>query len=168
MLYHGHPGTPNQFISMAFNYALQVHYCSVFGFELAQALCPMSPSGQSSFTWHLAGIVVVPGCHAEYLAELAIQTSTEPFISPSGSVTLTQMDFGECWGPKLTVDEVLATLTANHIPLTLVDHGYTYGLHYLNHHFNNSTEVEATYWDLDNKHTRWLGMHGLPPAGGIH
>ena len=26
MLYHGRPGTPNQFIGMAFNYTLQVHY----------------------------------------------------------------------------------------------------------------------------------------------
>ena len=35
ILYHRRPGTPNQFIGIAFNYALQVHYRSVFGFQLA-------------------------------------------------------------------------------------------------------------------------------------
>ena len=70
MLYHGHPGTPNQFISMAFNYALQVHYHSVFRFKLAWALCPTSPSGWASFICHFAGIIAVPS-YAEYLTDSA-------------------------------------------------------------------------------------------------
>jgi hypothetical protein len=74
------------------------------------------------------------------------------------------MDLGECRGPDLTVDEVLATLTTNHIPLTWVDHTYTYGLHYLNHHYNHSPEAEANYWEVDNERIHWLGVHGLPPA----
>jgi hypothetical protein len=165
MLYHGCPGTPNQFVGVAFNYALQVHYRSVFVFQLAWALCPTSPSGQASFIRHFAGIVAMPGCYAEYLAKLAAQPSpTESFISSSGSVTLTWMDLGEHHGPNLTINEVLATLTTNHIPLTWVDHAYTYGLHYLNHHYNHSPEAEANYREVDNEHIHWLGVHDLPPA----
>ncbi|KAF8218948.1 hypothetical protein L208DRAFT_1345312 [Tricholoma matsutake] len=85
ILYHGCPGTPNQFIGVAFNYALQVHYRSVFGFQLAWALCPTSTSGRASFIRHFAGIVAVP----DYLTDSATQApSIKPFISPPRSVTL--------------------------------------------------------------------------------
>ena len=123
MLYHGRPGTPNQFIGMAFSYTFQVHYHSVFRFKLALALCPMSPSGQASFVHHFAGIIVIPGRSAEYLADLATQPpSIKPFISSSRTVTLTQMDLGERRGANLTIEEVLSTLAINHIPLAWVDH----------------------------------------------
>ena len=165
MLYHRHPGTPNQFIGVAFSYTLQVHYCSVFGFKLVQALCPTSPSGQASFICHFAGIIAIPGRYAEYLAESATQPPfIEPFISSSRTVTLTRMDLGEHRGTNLTIKEVLSTLETNHIPLTWVDHAYTYGLHYLNHHYKHSHEAEAIYQDLDNERICWLGVHGLPPA----
>ena len=96
MLYHRRPGTPNQFIGMAFSYSLQVHYRSVFGFELARVLCPTSPSGWASFVHHFAGIVAIPSHYAEYLADSATQPPPiEPFISSSGTITLTWMDLGE-------------------------------------------------------------------------
>ena len=96
MLYHGRPGTPNQFIGVAFSYSLPVHYHSVFGFELAWALCPTSPSGWASFIRHFAGIVAIPGRYAEYLADSATQPlPIELFVSSSGTITLTRMDLGE-------------------------------------------------------------------------
>ena len=95
MLYHGRPDTPNQFISMAFNYALQVHYHSVFGFELAWALCPTSPSSWASFVHHFAGIVAIPGRYAEYLTDSASHPPpVKPFVSPSVTIILTWMDIG--------------------------------------------------------------------------
>lgn len=105
------------------------------------------------------------GRYAEYLADSAVQApTTEPFISLSRSIALTQIDFGEHCGPELTIDKVLATLTVNHIPLAWVDHAYTYGLHYLNNHYNHSPKAEATYQDVDNECICWLGVHGLSPA----
>ena len=88
----------------------------------------------------------------------------EPFVLPSRTITLTQMDIREHHSPDLAIKEVLDTLATNHIPLAWVDHAYTYGLHYLNHHYNHSPEAGAIYQDLDNECICWLGIHGLPPA----
>jgi hypothetical protein len=39
---HARPGGPNPFVELAFNYAYQVHYCTVFGYALSRILGPPS------------------------------------------------------------------------------------------------------------------------------
>ncbi|KAF8223386.1 hypothetical protein L208DRAFT_1317113 [Tricholoma matsutake] len=69
ILYHGRPGTPNQFISVAFDYALQVHYRSVFGFQLGHcAPHPPLVGHCSSATllvssWYLVAMLSISQTH---------------------------------------------------------------------------------------------------------
>jgi hypothetical protein len=164
ILYHGRPGTANQFVGIAITYALQVHYRSVFGFQLGRALGPSNPSARASFLRHYVRIVAVPGRYADHLAETMGQHSGEPPVTPPDTVTLTRMDLGDRRAADITIDDVLTTLSTNHVPLAWVDHAYTFGLHYLNHHYNGPSPASSMYREIDDERLHWLGVHGLPPA----
>lgn len=53
---------------------------------------------------------------------------------------------------------------SNHILLSWVEHAYTYGLHYLNHHYTNPSQADTIYQEITNEQIHWLGVHGVPPA----
>ena len=164
MLYHARPGSPNHFIGLAFNQALQIHYRSVFGFQLSRALSPPSSHGRAHFTRHFAAVAAVPGRYSEYLAEYLHTNPTIPaFINPSTSIVLTRMDLGDRRERDITIDDVFTSLIVNHIPPSWIDHAYTFGLHYINHHYSRGGDI-IPYEEIDNERLRWLGVHGVPPA----
>jgi hypothetical protein len=164
ILYHSCPGTPNQFIGVVFDYALQVHYQSVFGFQLGRALSPTNPSAQASFMHQYVRVVAVPGRYAEHLAETMDQNTGGPLVHPPDTITLTRLDLGEHRTTDINVKDVLAILSSNHVPLAWVDLAYTYGLHYINHHYTGPAQADTIYREVDDEQLCWLGMYGVPPA----
>ena len=164
ILYHGRPGTPNQFVGIAMDHALRVNYRSVFGFQLGRVLSPSNPSARASFLRHYVRVVAIPGRYADYLAETMDQYTDGPLVSPPDTVTLTRLDVGDRRATDITIDDVLTTLASNHVPLTWVEHAYTYGLHYLDHHYTGPSQTDTIYREIDDERIRWLGVHGVPPA----
>jgi hypothetical protein len=151
ILYHRCSGTANQFVGIMITYMLQFHYCSVFRFQLCQALGPSNPSTQVSFLWHYVHIITVPSHYADHLAETMGQHSGKPPVTPPDTVTLTHMDLGDLQVADITIDNVLTTLCTNHILLTWVDHAYMFRLHYLNHHYSGLSLASSMYQEIDDE-----------------
>jgi hypothetical protein len=76
-------------------------------------------------------------------------------------MTLTHLDLGKCHATDISVEDILAILSANHIPLTWVDCAYTYGLHYINHHYTSLSQVDSIYQEIDEKWIHWLSMYSM-------
>jgi hypothetical protein len=55
------------------------------------------------------------------------------------------MDLGDWRVANITIDNVLTTLSTNHVLLIWVDHAYTFGLHYLNHHYSGLSPASSMY-----------------------
>jgi hypothetical protein len=64
----------------------------------------------------------------------------------------------------MTMDDITHVLLDNRIPVLWVDHAYTFGLHYLNHHLGHTTAAQSTLEAVDNMHIVNLSIWGVPPA----
>jgi hypothetical protein len=163
--YHGRPGSSNPFVGLAFNYALHVNYRSVFGYLLCRALAPASTIARSVFSRHFACIVAVPRRYRDLVQEWSRTSGQQPdFPNPGLTVTLTRMDWTNHDAHAMTVDDVANTLISNCIPISWVDHAYTFGLHFLNHQLDGSPESRDMYEAVDDLRIVNLSVWGIPPA----
>jgi hypothetical protein len=69
IFYHGRPGCPNPFISVAFNYAFHIHYRSIFRHLLCRALAPASSVAWAIFTHHFVCLTAVPRRYRDFIQE---------------------------------------------------------------------------------------------------
>jgi hypothetical protein len=56
---------------------------------------------------------------------------------------LTRMDWNSRDAHDMTVEDVAKILISNQIPVSWIDHAYTYGLHFLNHHMDGSATAHS-------------------------
>ncbi|KAF8870722.1 hypothetical protein BD779DRAFT_1478660 [Infundibulicybe gibba] len=54
-------------------------------------------------------------------------------------------------------------LIENKIPPTWIDHAYTFGLYYIDHHLRIDSMINNIYIEADDEQLRRLAEHGLPP-----
>jgi hypothetical protein len=90
-----------------------------------------------------------------------ILTPTNPSSNIHDSIAL---DHFPSDAVPLDLNMVLDHILANHIPPSWVDHGYTFGLHHLNH---GSLAPPNHFWEryreANLSHLTRLGTYGVPP-----
>jgi hypothetical protein len=165
MTLHAHPGGPNLFIGLAFNHAYQVHYHTVFGYALSCILSPLSSHAQLVFICHFSCLVAIPHRYLEYIQDWAeLHNQLPQFPSPGPNITITRMDWASENTEAMTMNNVVHVLIDNRILVSWVDHAYTFGLHYLNHHLGHMTAAQNTLEAMDNMCIINLSVWGIPPA----
>jgi hypothetical protein len=165
ILYHDRPGCPNPFVGLAFNYALHLHYQSVFSHLLCRALAPAAAIAWAIFTRHFACITAVPRRYHDLVGEWAQSSGqTSDFPDPRSMISLTQMDWKSHDAHDMTVEDVTQILISNQIPVSWIDHAYTYGLHFLNHHMDGSATARNLYEAVDELRVVNLSVWGVPSA----
>jgi hypothetical protein len=65
---------------------------------------------------------------------------------------------------NMTIDDVVAMLHDNGIPVAWVNHSYAYGLCYLSKQFNGEGRHIGLMEDTDDERVPCLGLHGRPPT----
>jgi hypothetical protein len=162
---HARPGGPNPFVGLAFNYAYQVHYCTFFGYALSHILGPPSSHARSVFVHHFSCLMAIPHRYLEYVQDWAKLHDQPPqFPSPGPNITVTRMNWASESADTMTMDNVARVLLDNRIPVPWIDHAYTFGLHYLNHHLGHTTAAQSTLEAVDDMHIVNLSVWGVPPA----
>jgi hypothetical protein len=77
---------------------------------------------------------------------------------------LTRMDMDDRGAHDMIMDDVSATLLVNSIPISWIDHSYTFGLHYLNHHLDGSPGSLTQFEEVDDSCLIQLAVWGIPLA----
>jgi hypothetical protein len=165
MLYHAWPGSRNAFVGPAFNTALHLHYCSMFSFQLSRALSPSSPHVRATFVRHFTSIAAIPHHYVEFVTTWTRNNpGYTPAPAPYHSIMVMRIDMDDGGVHDMTMDQVAAFLLANGIPISWIDHSYTFGLHYLNHHLDESPGSLIQFKEVDDSHLIQLAVWGVPPA----
>jgi hypothetical protein len=74
------------------------------------------------------------------------------------------MDWKSRDAHDMTVEDVAQILISNQIPVSWIDHAYTYGLHFLNHHMDGSATARDLYEAVDELRVVNLSVWGVPSA----
>jgi hypothetical protein len=111
---HARPGGPNPFVGLAFNYAYQVHYHTVFRYALSRILGPPSSHARSVFVHHFSCLVAIPHRYLEYVQDWAKLHNQPPqFPSPGPNITVTRMNWASESADTMTMDDVARMLLDN-------------------------------------------------------
>jgi hypothetical protein len=104
---HACPGGPNPFVGLAFNYAYQVHYRTVFGYALSRILSPPSSHARSVFVCHFSCLMAIPHRYLEYVQDWAKLHDQPPqFPSPGPNITIMRMNWASESADTMTMDDV--------------------------------------------------------------
>jgi hypothetical protein len=79
-----------------------------------------------------------------------------------GHVTITCLSMASDHIANMTIDDVVATLCDNGIPVAWVDHSYAYGLCYLSKQFTGKGRHIRLMEDADDERVPHFGLHGRP------
>jgi hypothetical protein len=135
ILLHGHPGH-NFFLGMVIDHAFRVNRRSIFGYGLGRL---MMPGGRDPHFHQLfACLLALPIRYREAIIEHNRHHSEDPFSEqprPTYSLHRPQLVTGAA--ANTTMQDVINVLIDNRIPLAWIDHGYTYGLNYINFNIAN-------------------------------
>jgi hypothetical protein len=101
----------------------------------------------------------------EYVQDWAKLHDQPPqFPSPGPNITVTRMNWASKSADTMTMDDVTCVLLDNQIPVPWIDHAYTFGLHYLNHHLGHMMAAQSTLEAVDDMRIVNLSVWGIPPA----
>ncbi|KAG6898701.1 hypothetical protein C0993_004983 [Termitomyces sp. T159_Od127] len=159
----GRPGMENTWQGIVVDYAYRMHWHTLFGFALCQALCANS-TGKTMLVRLLALVMAWPGLYWE--AVDAFNTVYEkPFKGQlKAQVSIFQVHIVDDQVRNFSDDDMLCILLYNHILVEWVNHAYTYGMVYLEQQFYHSTMSLNIFWEVDNECLEHLEVYGTPTA----
>lgn len=166
LVMHGRPGGDNPYAGIVMNRAFWVDRRSVFGYLLGKVLSPADAKGRAAFMRQYACVVARPHFYHEAVSAWETANSTaQPFIEATGStITITPLRVDPGQLSNLSADDVVSTLIRHRIPRAWVDHAYTYGLHFLNHHSASGGMHASLIQATDDDRLARLVSHGTPAA----
>jgi hypothetical protein len=96
--------------------------------------------------------------------EYNTRNPTNPFTPQAGpTFTITHLQMPPPQIPNMNLQTIIDLFIANQIPPEWVDHGYMFGLNFINHQYANS---QYTMFINETNH-EWLEhlrVYGVPPA----
>ncbi|KAF8892716.1 hypothetical protein BD779DRAFT_1670383 [Infundibulicybe gibba] len=169
ILHHWRPGGDNPISGTAMNRAYHVNRRSIFGYLLARALAPRVPGGSGTvpkthFVRQYTLLVARPQAYREFIMQWEHETGEEfiPVKTKPSNIVLKRIPVEQC-SANTTQDDVAHLLIENKIPPTWIDHAYTFGLYYIDHHLRIDSMINNIYIEADDERLRRLAEHGLPP-----
>jgi hypothetical protein len=163
--YHGRPGHQSCYPGVVMDYGLWVYRPSLFGCLLGRALSPPDQFRRHTFQRLFACLVAQPGLYAERVEQWNTDHPDNPFRPATGGhVTITRLSMDSDHVANMTIDNVMATLRDNRIPVAWVNHSYAYGLRYLSKQFTGEGRHIGLMEDTDDEHIPRLGLHSRPPT----
>ncbi|KAG6870704.1 hypothetical protein C0995_011253 [Termitomyces sp. Mi166 len=152
VLIFGWPGLENTWQGIAFDFAYRMHWRTLFGFALCQALCTTS-----------AAKPVVVRMYWEAVASYNAVFLDQPMVAQYGShLNIIQVHMPDKMAQNFSDDNALLILLHNQIPLDWVDYAYTYGVVYLEQQFHNPTMSLDIFRKIDNECHQRLLCYGTP------
>jgi hypothetical protein len=160
-LLHGCVGSDNFFVGIAMDRAFRIDCCSVFGYCVGRSLAPNPNKPHQEFMKHFACMLAQPHLYHEVIQHWDDAHPNNPFMeATSNQVSVEHMGADSI----ITINTVLSHILLNCILPSWIDHGYTFGLHLLNH---VSLAVPGYYHQLyvetNQSRLQWLTTHGVPP-----
>ncbi|KAG6881601.1 hypothetical protein C0995_001342, partial [Termitomyces sp. Mi166 len=138
-LIFGWPGLENTWQGITFDFAYRMHWQTLFGFALCQALCATSAAKPAVVRW-LALVMAQPGMYREAVASYNAAYPDQLMVAQYGShLNLIQVYVPDEMAQNFSDDNALRILLHNQILLDWVDDAYTYGMVYLEQQFHNPT-----------------------------
>ncbi|KAG6893920.1 hypothetical protein C0995_015653 [Termitomyces sp. Mi166 len=130
-LIYGWAGLENTWQGIAFDFAYHMHWRTLFGFTLCQALCTTS-AARPAVMRRLALVTARPGMYWEAVASYNAAFPDQPMVAQYRShLNLLQVHVPDEMARNFLDDNTLRVLLHNQILLDWVDHAYTYGIVYL-------------------------------------
>ncbi|KAG6882464.1 hypothetical protein C0995_014577, partial [Termitomyces sp. Mi166 len=163
-LIFGQPGLENTWQGIAFDFAFCMHWQTLFGFALCQALCTNS-AAKSSVVRRLVLVMVWPRMYHEAVASYNAAFLERLLVAQYGShLNILQVHVPNDQAHNFSDNNALCVLLHNCILLDWIDHAYTYGMVYLEQQFHNPTMSMDIFKDVDNKRIEHLSCYGTPSA----
>ncbi|KAF8870159.1 hypothetical protein BD779DRAFT_1479151 [Infundibulicybe gibba] len=167
ILHHWRPGGDNPISGTAMNRAYHVNRRSIFGYLLARALAPRVPGGsrtvpKTHFVRQYALLVARPQAYCEFITQWEHETGEEfiPVKTKPSNIVLKRIPAEQC-SANTTQDDVARLLIENKIPPTWIDHAYTFGLYYIDHHLRIDSMINNIYMkQMTNSFVDWQNMSG--------
>ena len=161
ILLHGRPGR-NFFSGVVIDHAFRVNRRSVFGYGLGRL---MTPGGREPhFRRLFACLLALPRRYREAIIEYNRRHPEDPFTEQHGpTYSLRRPRIITGAAANTTMQDVIDVLIDNRIPPSWIDHGYTYGLNFINYNIANPTYRELIDTVDNERHAR-LRAYGIPPA----
>ncbi|KAG6858336.1 hypothetical protein C0995_000697, partial [Termitomyces sp. Mi166 len=163
-LIFGRPGLENTWQGIAFDFVYRMHWQTLFGFALCQALCTTS-AAKPAVVRRLALVMVRPRMYREAVASYNAAFPDQPMVAQYGShLNLIQVHVPDKMAQNFSDDDTLRVLLHNQILLDWVDHAYTYDVVYLEQQFYNPTMSLDIFCEIDDKRHQRLLCYGTPSA----
>jgi hypothetical protein len=158
---YGRPGT-NPYTGVVMDYAYRVNRRSMFGYGLMRVL---SPEGKATpFRRFVATLLALPRRYRDAIAEYNSKNLTNLFVpQPGPRFEITRLQIPPANIYNLNLQDIIDLFIANRIPPEWVDHGYTFGLNYIDSQYSTSQHVRY-YEEVDNERLERLRVYGAPPA----
>ncbi|KAG6883256.1 hypothetical protein C0995_012553, partial [Termitomyces sp. Mi166 len=154
----------NTWQGIAFDFAYHMHWQTLFGFALCQALCTTS-TAKPVVVRQLALVIARPGMYREAVASYNAAFLDQPMVAQYGShLNLMQVHVPDEMAQNFSDDNALHVLLHNWILLDWVDHAYMYGMVYLEQQFHSPTMSMDIFCKIDNKRLQRLSHYGTPLA----
>jgi hypothetical protein len=156
---YGRPG-PNFHTGVVIDYAYRVNRRSVFGYGLIRALSPDTKS--TTFRRYAAAALALPRRYREVIEDYNTLHPSAPFAPQTGpTYEITRLPDANT--ANMNLQSIFDLMISNRIPPAWVDHGYTYGLNFLNHQYPGSSYVPF-FDEIDNERIVRVSAYGVPPA----
>ncbi|KAG6870032.1 hypothetical protein C0995_015655 [Termitomyces sp. Mi166 len=141
-----------------------MHWQTLFGFALCQALCATSAAKPVVVRW-LALVMAQPRMYWEAVASYNAVFLDQPMVAQYRShLNLMQVHVPDEMAQNFSDNDALHVLLHNRILLDWVDHAYTYGVVYLEQQFHSPTMSMDIFHEINNKRIQCLSHYGTPPA----
>lgn len=172
---HHNPDTGNQFIpGIAIETTSRILRESIFGHVFCLALCPAEASGSHlrRFQRQFAYVVALPHFYQEAVDVAQSRGEAIEFLSPDAtSASLHKITFERMRNKNLNKNDVIQVLLENGIPVEWIQHAYSYGVNYLDHHLALSPKYITEMRSVNKERLERLQTYGVPQPmdrwGGI-
>ena len=158
---YGRPGQ-NFFTGVVMDYAYRFNRRSIFGYGLVRIL---SPEGKNQhFRRYVAALLALPRRYREEIEAYNARNPSTPFVpQPGPTYAITRLQAGLAQSPNMNLQTIINLFIENRIPPEWVDHGYTFGLNFINHQYQNS-QLVLFLDEIDHERLERLRAYGVPPA----
>jgi hypothetical protein len=162
---HGRPGSANHLLGIVMDYAARINRRSLFGYGLARMMCPSDSNTRLVFMRFAAVIFASTNMYRDAVAAYNAEHLDHPMIPQQGpTMQFRRMRLDQRFARNMTISDVITVFVDNRIPVEWIDHGYVFGLQFMNQHYMG-LEIDETLWGLyDDERLYRLEEYGVPPA----
>ncbi|KAG6858799.1 hypothetical protein C0995_013824 [Termitomyces sp. Mi166 len=164
VLIFGQPGLENTWQGIVFDFAYRMHWQTLFGFALCQALCTTS-AAKPAVVRQLVLVMARPRMYQKVVASYNAAFLDQPMVAQYRShLNIMQVHVPDKMAQNFSDDNMLRVLLHNQISLDWVDHAYMYGVVYLEQQFHSPTMSMDIFHEIDDECIQRLLLYSTPPA----